>query len=294
MTLEQLRIFLAVAEREHVTQAAKALNLTQSAVSSAINALEERHALKLFDRIGRRIALTQAGKIFVAEARAVLASSRRAEQVLSDLGDLTVGALVLAASQTVGNYWLPERLARFTRAYPGVTLSLTIGNTEEVAALAEAGDIDFGLVEGETDFATLKATAIDEDELVVVAAPCFAGTQSISTPAGLIDAPWVVREKGSGTRAAFEQALQRLNPGTSQRRIVLELPSNEAVRSAVEAGAGLAVLSRLVARASIQAGALVALPFKLPKRPFYLLAHRQLYRTRAAEALLKEFSPRAP
>jgi DNA-binding transcriptional LysR family regulator len=80
----------------------------------------------------------------------------------------------------------------------------------------------------------------------------------------------------------------------SERRIVLELPSNEAVRSAVEAGAGLAVLSRLVARPSIKAGALIALPFQLPKRPFYLLSHRQLYRTRAAEALLQDFSPRVP
>jgi DNA-binding transcriptional LysR family regulator len=294
MTLEQLRIFLAVAEREHVTQAAKALNLTQSAVSSAIGALEDRHGVKLFDRIGRRIALTQAGRIFVGEARAVMASSRRAEQILSDLGDVTIGALTLAASQTVGNYWLPERLARFARAYPGVTLSLTIGNTEEVAALAEAGDIDFGLVEGETDFAALKATAIDEDELVVVAAPDFAAARKIATAAALVDAPWVAREKGSGTRAAFEQALQMLDLGAGQRRIVLELPSNEAVRSAVEAGAGLAVMSRLVARASIQAGALAALPFKLPRRPFYLLAHRERHRTRAAEALLKEFSPPSP
>jgi DNA-binding transcriptional LysR family regulator len=136
MTLEQLRIFVAVAEREHLTRAAGALNMTQSAVSAAIAALEARHNVKLFDRLGRRIALTSVGKSFLAEAKAVLARSFAAEQALADLAGLKTGSLTLAASQTIGNYWLPPRLGRFAQLYPGVSISLTIGNTEEVAALA--------------------------------------------------------------------------------------------------------------------------------------------------------------
>ena len=110
MTLEQLRIFVAVAECEHVTQGARQLNLTQSATSAAVAALEERYATKLFDRIGRRIALTEAGWLFLKEAKAVLARASAAAKVLTDLADLTRGSLALAASQTVANYWLPAAI----------------------------------------------------------------------------------------------------------------------------------------------------------------------------------------
>ena len=161
MTLEQLRIFVAVAEREHVTQAAQALNLTQSAVSSAISALESRHDVMLFKRIGRRVALTEAGKLFLAEARELLRVSLRAEKVLDDLGAMRLGGVSVAASQTIGNYWLPERLARFKIANPGVAVRLAIGNTEEVAALTAAGDVDLGLVEGEARHDLIESEMID-------------------------------------------------------------------------------------------------------------------------------------
>jgi len=103
MTLEQLRIFVAVAEKQHVTRAANELNLTQSATSAAIAALEARYGIKLFDRIGRGIALTQTGKDFLIEARAVLARAADATQVLNDLAGLKRGSLSIAASQTVGS-----------------------------------------------------------------------------------------------------------------------------------------------------------------------------------------------
>ena len=134
MTLEQLRIFVAVAEHEHVTQAARDLNLTQSATSAAIAALEGRYETKLFDRIGRRIALTEAGRMFLIEAKAVLQRAGAAETMLADFAGLKRGALSLAASQTVGNYWLPRLLHRYRSRYPGIALSLSLGNTETVAA----------------------------------------------------------------------------------------------------------------------------------------------------------------
>src|ERR1700674_2273255 len=122
MTLEQLRIFIAVAEKQHVTQAARELNLTQSATSAAIAALEARYDVKLFDRIGRGIALTQTGRDFLIEARAVLARARAATQVLNDLAGLKRGSLTIAASQTVANYWLRGRIQTFHAAYPGIDL----------------------------------------------------------------------------------------------------------------------------------------------------------------------------
>src|ERR1700723_3806499 len=131
MTLEQLRIFVAVAEKQHVTQAASQLNLTQSATSAAIAALEARYGIKLFDRIGRGIVLTQTGRDFLGEARAVLARAKAAAQVLDDLAGLKRGSLTIAASQTVANYWLPSRIQAFHNPHPHIELHLSMANTEQ-------------------------------------------------------------------------------------------------------------------------------------------------------------------
>ena len=116
MTLDQLRIFVAVAERQHVTHAAEALNLAQSAASHAIASLEDRHQTKLFNRIGRHIELTDAGQAFLKEARAVLATVEAAELTLIEFSNLKRGVLSVQASQTIANYWLPRHLAAFRSA----------------------------------------------------------------------------------------------------------------------------------------------------------------------------------
>ncbi|MGQ9370871.1 LysR family transcriptional regulator [Azospirillum sp. ST 5-10] len=291
MTLEQLRIFVAVAEREHVTQAARALNLTQSAVSAAVSALEARYATRLFDRVGRRIVLTEAGRLFLGEARAVLARAAAAETVLADVAGLARGTLRLAASQTVANYWLPPLLHRYRVAHPGIALSLAIGNTEGVAAMIHDGVAEFGLVEGTVEDPALSVTPVAEDELVLVVAAPLAGELGGSVaPADLRRMRWVFRERGSGTRAVFEDALGAAGVAASDLDIVLELPSNEAVRSAVEHGAGAAVLSRLAVAGALRSGALVALDLALglalPRRRFFALRHRERAVTRAERALL--------
>src|ERR1700744_628864 len=171
MTLEQLRIFAAVADKQHVTQAAKELNLTQSATSAAIAALEGRYGIKLFDRVGRGIVLTHTGRTFLAEARAVLARARDAEQVLRDLAGLKAGKIVIAASQTVANYWLPSRLQAFNTAHPGIELAVRIANTERVAEDVREGLADIGFIEGDIDDAALSARRIDGDGLGGVVRP---------------------------------------------------------------------------------------------------------------------------
>ena len=286
MTLEQLRVFVCVAECEHMTRAAQTLNLTQSATSAAIAALEERHGVKLFDRIGRRIALTGAGRAFLGEARAILARAATAEQRLADLAGLNTGELVLAASQTIGSYWLPPRIAQFRATYPGLTIKLRIGNTRKVAELAGAGDVDLAFAEGEVSDPALAISPIGGDELVIVAAPKARGLLDGLDAGRLTAAPWVAREKGSGTRSAFEAALTAFGVDAAKRHSVLELPSNEAIRAAVEAGAGLAIMSRLVVGASIKAGSLIASPLALPRRCFFLLRHKERYESQAARAFV--------
>lgn len=281
MTLEQLRIFVGVAEREHMTRAAEALNVTQSAASAAIAALEARHDVPLFHRVGRGIELTEAGRMFLDEARAVLGRAASAALALSEFGGLKRGTLRIVASQTIASYWLPARLAEFHRRHPLIGIELATDNTDGAAAQVLNGRAELGFVEGSVDEPALAHWKVGEDRMVLVGAQ----------PVGDVDetwvreANWIVREQGSGTRSTFEEVLRHRGVDPIDLRIGMTLPSNEAVRSAVEAGAGVAVLSELVVRRALAAGHLHDLGLGLPARPFESLRHKERYRTRAADAL---------
>lgn len=286
MTLEQLRIFVAVAEHEHMTRAAESLHLTQSATSAAIAALELRYATKLFHRVGRGIELTDIGRAFLLEARAVLSRAASAATVLTDLAGTAHGALALAASQTVGNYWLPPLMARYRQLFPGIELSLRIGNTEQVAGWVQEGLVDLGVVEGAVDEPTLEAHPVGEDELVLVvgASHPWAKQRAIA-PDQLAATEWILREAGSGTRAAAQSVLMQSGVPPDAIRIAMELPSNEAICAAVAAGAAASIMSRLVAAALIGSGGLIAIDTKLPRRRFIQLRHKQRYVTQAAREM---------
>ena len=288
MTLEQLRIFIAVAEKQHVTQAANELNLTQSATSAAIAALEARYGIKLFDRIGRGIVLTQTGRDFLVEARAVLARAKAAAQVLNDLAGLKRGSLTIAASQTVANYWLPSRIQAFRTAYPDIDLHISIANTEQVARAVHEGSADLGFVEGEVDNASLAISRIDGDSLVVVVGlkHPWVGRSKI-TPKDLLTTAWVLREPGSGTRSMFEAALRKSGIRFSVLRVALQFPSNEAVRAAVESGDCATAISDLVVAQSLAARTLHRVKIDLPRRSFYVLRHKERYASHVEKALIK-------
>ncbi|HZV65607.1 MAG TPA: LysR family transcriptional regulator [Telluria sp.] len=286
MTLEQLRIFVAVAERQHLTQAAAILALTPSAVSASIKALEERYGTPLFDRIGRGIEINQAGRVFLEEARRTLASARAAELTLAELGGLKRGTLTVHASQTVASYWLARFLVRFREAYPLIELSLSVGNTSSVAQAVAQGMADLGFVEGTIDNPALSVQAIADDRMVAVTPsshPWAAGKRL--TPADLRAARWILREPGSGTRAAFESALTAMGVDPRSLEVALTLPSNEAVRSAVMEGQFATVLSELVVAAHVQSGVLARANLTLPGRQFFMLRHAARYRSKASLAL---------
>lgn len=286
MTLEQLRIFVAVAEREHVTRAARDLNLTQSATSAAVAALEARYRTKLFDRVGRRIVLTDAGRLFLVEAKAVLARAATAELVLADLAGLKRGSLHLAASQTVGNYWLPRLIRAFRSQHPGLSVMLTMGNTETVSAMVREGTANLGFVEGDVDEPSLSVAAVAEDEMVLVAPaghPWAGKTGDID----LRSAQWVLREFGSGTRSILATMLKENGFAMSDIAIELVLPTNESVLAAVAAGAGVTVISRLVAASALEAGSLAAVEYPIPRRRFFMLRHKEHYVTAAEREFIR-------
>lgn len=288
MTFEQLLVFSEVAEREHLTQAAEALHLTPSAVSSAIRKLEDFYGVKLFDRVGRGIVLTMEGQQFLKEAQATIARMRAAERVLGELGGLERGALSVYASQTIASYFLPGVLMRFHARYPGIDLKLSIGNTAMVADAVADGVAELGFIEGTLDNPLLRKTHIAEDALMVVVAPehPLADGRPV-TPGELArQTAWVLREEGSGTRSEFEHAMDGFGIAPSALNIAMLLPSNEAVLSAVRSSRAATAISGSVAAPWLASGGLKRVNFDLPSRAFQLLSHKERHLSKAAEQMV--------
>jgi DNA-binding transcriptional LysR family regulator len=258
--------------------------MTPSAVSAAITALENRHAVKLFDRVGRSIVLNQTGRLFLAEAQAVLSQARIAEAMLNDLAGLMRGELSIQASQTVGGYWLPPRLVRYRSRYPDIDLKILIGNTQEAADAVEAGQCEIAIVEGLVDRPKLSARIIDTDEMIIVVAPGHPWASRPQAEIDLAETAWVLREVGSGTRLAFDALMNQHEIDRANLEIPLVLPSNEAVLVAVETGIAATLVSRSAASAALRGGLLVVVDWPPLPRPFYLLRHIEHYRSKAAIA----------
>lgn len=274
-----------------MTRAAEALNLAQSAVSTAIAALEESHSVKLFARVGRGIELNEAGRLFLGEARGVLARVDAAELALAELCDLKRGTLTVFASKTIASYWLPRHLVGFHAAHPHLKIQLTIGNTSEVAKAVHDGVAELGFIEGEIEDPLLHLSTVATDQLVVVVGADheWAGKGGIS-PAELTELDWVLREPGSGTRSEFEDAIGRLGVSLSRLKIAMVLPSNEAVRAAVESGLGATALSASVVASSLEAGLLELICIRLPPREFHSILRHDRDLSHAAKAFLNTFS----
>ncbi len=292
MTFEQLRVFVEVAERLHMTQAAAALNLTQSSASAAVQALEARLNMALFDRIGRRLELTDAGRVLFPEAKAVLAKALGAEQALAELHGLLRGRLRLWASQTIAGYWLPPYLHQFHVAHKGVTIELQIGNSLQVSRAVLNGDADLGFVEGDVDEPILVQIPVGADQLQTVVSKNSRAcrrrrrrTQRLG--AGALGAAGERIWNTPGLRGL----LRRSGIDPAQLDVIMELPSNEAVRSVVEAGGGATALSQIVVADKLSTGALVALPFRCPGRRYVALRHGDRHRGRAESALLDMMRP---
>lgn len=288
MTVEQLVVFVAVAEREHLTRAAEALHLTPSAVSSALRKLEDFYQVALFDRVGRGLVLTAEGRVFLEEARAALARIRSAEQALGELGGLERGQLSVYASQTIASYWLPEVLMRFHARYPGIELKLAIGNTTTVADAVAKGEAELGYIEGTLDNPRLKKRHLTDDALMVVVGPGhpLADGRAVTAEELVAATGFVLREEGSGTRFEFEHAMAGFGIAAADLDVVMVLPSNEAVLSAVRSGRAATAVSGAVAAPWLASGGLKRVNFDLPSRAFQLLSHKERHLSKAAAALV--------
>jgi len=283
-TLRQLEVFLAVARTGSVSRAGEELGLSQSATSSSLADLERQFDLQLFDRMGKRLRLSARGTGLRAQAEAVLELARDLER---GFDSRTVEhRLRVGATLTIGNYVAVPLVARFMREHPTIALTLEVANTTQIARQVANFELDVGLIEGEVDQPDLETTPWRDDQLVV-----FCGARHplarkrALTDEDLLSAPWIVRERGSGTRQAFDRAMRGLLP---QLRVALTLGQTEAIKRAVEAGLGLGCVSRIALDDAFERGTLK--PCRVPhrdfRRQFYFLEHKRKQRSPGVERWL--------
>jgi DNA-binding transcriptional LysR family regulator len=257
VTLVQLETFVRVAALGNFTRAAEELHMTQPGVTQQVRALERHFGVRLVDVVGRRPVLTDAGRFLADRAASLLRTMAALERELGEFAQARAGELHLGASLTIGAYVLPGLLARFAGRHPTVAVHVVLANTTTVAQQVRGGTLGLALVEGPLEGDDLLIAPFREDRLVLVAPPGHAlATSSPADPQALHGAPFVWREPGSGTRALAERALHAA--GVTPRTVV-ELPSGEGIARAVEAGLGLAILSRLVVERAVREGRLVAM-----------------------------------
>jgi len=272
-TLRQIEVFLAVARTGSVSRAGDELGMSQSAVSGSLADLESQFDIRLFDRIGKRLRLSEMGRSLRSHAEAVWDQAHELESELATHADSA--RLRVGATLTIGNYVAVPLMAKFMREKAGSAVRLDIANTEEIARRVANFEIDVGLIEGELAHPHLVVTSFRDDELVVFSSPAHPlAKKRALADADLKSASWIVREQGSGTRQAFDRAMTGILP---ELHITLELPHTEVIKRAVEAGLGLGCVSRLALTDAFRAGTLkpCPVPHRSFRRKFYYVLHRQ-------------------
>lgn len=255
MNSHQLRVFLSVVRQSSFSRAAETLYLTQSAVSQQIEALEREHGVRLFDRLPRRVALTDAGLALLPFAERVTQALEDAAHALDEVRGVARGRLRVAASPTPATYLLPALLGEFVRGHPGVEVALEVDISARVAARVAAGEVGIGVVESPTEDRRLAASAIVQDELLLVTAPGFAAAGPTVSPAELVALRYIAREPRALARRLVETRLQTLGVDWPP---AMELGNIEAIKRAVAAGLGAAFLSRYAVADEVAAGRLGA------------------------------------
>ena len=257
VTLRQLRVFSAVARHLSFGKAAEELHLTPPAISMQIKELEEQVGLPLFDRGGRSVALTVTGEYLLVYVRKILATLKDAEDAVARLSGLKTGRLTIGMVSTA-KYFVPRLMARFRAEHPGIEVRLAIGgNREQLVALLQANEVDLAIMGRPPRELATRAEPFAVHPHVIVTPPDHPLVKAGHAPAAaLADYEFLIREEGSGTRAAMEKffADHRLAP-----RVAMEMTSNETIKQAVMAGMGISFLSLHTIGLELKAG-LIAVP----------------------------------
>lgn len=240
MDIHQLKTFITLAKTSHFTRAAEELYLTQPAISNHIKALEEYYQVPLFHKIDQKYVLTEPGKILYGYAEKVFYVINEAKRSLDGFGKLDFGSLFIGASSNIGVYVLPKLLGEFKSRYPKIEIKVSIGPTYFIESKMLANEIDIGMVEAPTRSTEIVDAYHWEEQLSLIVSPRhpWARLNKID-PTQLSDEPFIVGEKGSGTKKVMVDALGEV---VNKLRVLLELGSTEAVKKAVEENLGVSVV----------------------------------------------------
>ena len=259
LTLRQLEVFVATARAGSTRGAALRVARSQSAASASLAELEVALEVALFDRVGRRLVLNENGRALLPGAMALL---EQAGELQGRLESAHHAPLRVAASLTIGEYLLPQIIARWQVDHPDSPVQLTIGNTSKVIRAVVDMEVDLGFTEGPQTHADLSVQRWLEDELILVASPDHPLARRAATHRQLAAATWILREPASGTRQAADAwLLDKLG----SLRVQYELGSTEAIKRLAAAGAGLACVSRHAVRVERAQGSLTEVRSKLPR-----------------------------
>ncbi len=291
-TLRQLEVFLATAHTRNLTKAAEELAMSQSAASGALKDLESQFNMQLFDRVGKRLQTNELGQRVRAKGEALLAQAKELENELAQHdpmhpGSLHLGPIKVGATLTIGNYLCVDLINAYMQIPDAGKVTLEVANTERIAEEILNFDIDLGLIEGELQHPDLDIIPWREDRLICFSHPDHPLTKKTElSDDDLRQAAWILRERGSGTRQAFDRAMAGVAP---QLNVILELQHTEAIKRAVEKNLGVACLSEIALQSAFARGDLAPLdvPSKNFSRTLYLVIHKNKYRSAGIEHWLK-------
>ncbi len=290
MDLRRLEVFVKVAELGSFSRAAEALFLTQPTVSEHVRGLEDDLGVQLLDRLGRGASPTPAGELLLGYARRMLALTVETRQAIERFQGRMIGELVVGGSTIPGEYLLPALIGQFKAKYPEISISLRVSGSRHVTEWVEEGRVEIGMVGARPTSRALVARELMADTMVmVVPAEHRWAARGRATLADLRGESLVLRERGSGSREAFERALADAGLDLSAFRVAGEMGSTQAVKQAVRAGIGITMISRVAVEDECRARLLacVSIADLHVARSFYLVTHRERTRSPLAQAFLE-------
>ncbi|ATZ74143.1 LysR family transcriptional regulator [Idiomarina sp. X4] len=286
INLKQLTVFKAINEAGSLKLAGERLGMTPAAVSVNLKMLEEHLGCALIERgrgrraVAQRVTLTEQGRWLLEKSDTVFSHTQSIENYFKtqQQSDKT---LKIGASQTVGNYWLPPYLSELKNGYPGSSVSVYIGNTDDVLSRLERFEDHFAVIEGQSDRKVLESYAFKEDSMTLVAPPEFELGKDLSKYT------WLIREPGSATRKMTQYFWQEMGISPST---IIELNTNEAIIHAVAAGAGIAYVPTISTPFMLEAGLLQSYPtFASHTRQLYWVVHKDMQDTPAIKHARRVF-----
>jgi DNA-binding transcriptional LysR family regulator len=286
MNLNQLKIFYFAVKSGNLSTAAEQLFITQPAVTKGIQRLQEYYELKFIDYVGKKLVLTDAGEVLFKIAEKIFDMETHAEESIRDFQQRKRGRIRILSSESFGDYYLPEVIIPFCKAYPLVQVSMNILPTELVVENTASLNCDIGFISYPVDHEKLVVREVLEDELVIITPRrhLLAGRHMLR-PRDFEGQPLIMHEEESAPRRAIDDFVQRHGINI---KIPMELSSNRAIKRAVEHGIGIALISRKVAKEEIEQRRLVALSLGDPvmKRKFFLVHHRDKYISESLQRLM--------